>query len=148
MSLNTNPNKSLKSIENDNESDLELINKLSKMTNDEIGNMLDNYIDNDKTNEFISCLNTIKLLQFKLKEEEKEMKTNDKNRISLNYILNEGMYGNPQAWPLIVLAAYKNNIEIVETLVSNENDYQVMSFLFCLCFCFCFCLVKIYLTVI
>ena len=133
MSLNTNPKKSLKPIENENKnkSDLELISKLSKMTNDEIGEMLCNFILRDETNEFISCLNTTKLLQFKLLEEEKEkeIKSNDKNRISLNYILNEGLYGSTKS-PLIVIAVEKNNIEIVETLVSNENDYKVMSFMF------------------
>ena len=141
MSLNGNPNKSSKSNENEkeNEMHLKLIEKLSKMTNDEIGKMLYNFIVMDETSQFISHFEAIKLLQFESKEEEKEKEMKSKeneNKISLHYIVNKALYGN-YSWPLIVTAVSKNNIEIVQTLLSNGNDYQVRIFLIHFCFCFC-----------
>ena len=129
MSLNIDDEKSSESNKNETEMDLELINKLSKMTNDEIGQMLSVFILDDETNQFISCLKAIKLLELKSNEKEKKAKTNKKTKISLNYILNEKVYGSTQS-PLILTAVEKDNIEIVETLLSNENNYKVNSFCF------------------
>ena len=107
---------------NEMKRDLKLIDKLEKMTNDEIGEMLCKYILDDETSQFLSCLKTIKLLATK-ETEENESKANN-NEISLDYILNEGLFSSSKC-PLIVIAVHKNNIEIVEALLSKENDYKV-----------------------
>ena len=95
--------------------------KIATMSNDEISQILFEYICNHETNKFKQCLKAIKLLQ---NDNEKQQ-----NKISLHYILNEklcGEFGDP----LIVVAAFKNNIEIVETLLCKENDYKVWFFVF------------------
>ena len=104
--------------------DDELINKMKEMSNNDIGKQLLAYIVNDNTNEFNKFIYHCNVLSNN-DNSKNEIKTNifskiafgfGKNKLDLDYILNKKLYGNP-AWPLIVVAAHKSNLDIVNTLI-------------------------------
>ena len=62
----------------------------------------------------------------------------NKNEIDIHYILNEKLCSELER-PVIVQAVKRNNIEIVETLLSKQNGYKVRCLYFCfVCFGFLF----------
>ena len=87
------------------EDDSILLKKLLKMSNDEIGNKLDNLIETDNTEEFnkyLECCSKIK-------------KESLNNTLDLDLIINKKQYRD---YPLIVSAAKKSNLEITQTLIN------------------------------
>ena len=74
------------------------------MSNDEIGTLLNKYILNDNTKEFKKLLKHCKALE---------------NELDLNYIINENLYDDVN-YPLIVTAANRNNLDIIDDLIKHN----------------------------
>ena len=116
---------------------------LASLTNDEVGNLLYEAVKNDDTTQFDSIISALtseasstttdtpdasnwnqkggKKLFGKFSSNKTKSKAKEKGKSKqhdLNYILNEETYGKSKS-PLLIVAAGKNNFEIVQTLVSK-----------------------------
>ena len=109
--------------------DNELINKIKEMSNNDIGEQLFDYILDDNTNEFNKFIYHCNILSNNDKSIN-EKKTNvfskigfGKKKLDLDKIINKKL-GN-SGFPLIVLAAEQNNLDIVKTLIKYNVCFVV-----------------------
>ena len=100
--------------------------QLSSLSVDEIGEKLFHLLVDDETKQVIDCLTCCKKLE-----------------IDLDYILNKKLYGE-SGWSLIVVVAFKDNLEIANLLLnSNVCSFLVLLdfwllILYSVCTRFCF----------
>ena len=106
--------------------DNSLLTQIETMNNDDIGNKLFKYILKDEINEFNAFIKYLDIV----------VNTNkNKNELDLKYILNNALFEDDnKKRPLLVVAANKNNLDIVNTLIEYGvclNFYDFICLLFC-----------------
>ena len=114
---NAKPDEKTNEFMDDITIDNNLINKLKEMNNNNIGEQLFNYILDDNTTEFVKLIYHCDVLSNTKKEAKRKVFSKiGKNKLDLDKILNKKGYG-PANFPLIVVAAYKSNLDIAKTLI-------------------------------
>ena len=115
----------LTDLETELEIDDELIDKIKSMNNDEIGEMLKDYIMNHNTKNIIKIIEHCNYLQLQ-SIQNNDNKTNESQitSLDLNYILNTKKYGKTDA-PLVLMSVWKNNLDVTKLLIKYGVCYTM-----------------------